>query len=46
MWTDTYDVPSFTSLAGPFDLVRKRVRNKLQKEAKVIKLLLVYMETS
>lgn len=42
MGTDTYNVPRFTSLAGPFDLVRKQVRKKPQKEAKSIKPLPVY----
>lgn len=42
MVTDTYNVPSFSSIAGPFDLGRKHVRKKLQKEAKDIKPLTVY----
>lgn len=40
--TDTYNVPRFSSIAGPFDLGRKHIRKKLQKEAKDIKPLTVH----
>ena len=31
MGTDTYNVSGFASLAAPFDLVRKHVRNSRRK---------------
>lgn len=34
MMTDTYNVPRFSSIAEPFDLGRKNIRKKLQKEVK------------
>lgn len=42
MVTDTYNVPRFSFIAGPFDLERKHIRKKLQKEAKHIKPLTGY----